>query len=95
MVAKTILYEEEARKALERGMDTLAEAVSITLGPKGRNVVLGKKFGTITLGFDVGDLAAERVYYDEKEGSIVLRNPPADFVEEIKKAQGISVPNNE
>lgn len=56
---------------------------------------LGKKFGTITLGFDVGDLAAERVYYDEKEGSIVLRNPPADFVEEIKKAQGISVPNNE
>jgi chaperonin GroEL len=46
MVAKTILYEEDARKALERGMDTLAEAVSITLGPKGRNVVLGKKFGT-------------------------------------------------
>ena len=45
MVAKTILYQEEARKALERGMDILAEAVSITLGPKGRNVVLEKKFG--------------------------------------------------
>ena len=42
MGAKTILYDEEARKALEKGMDTLAEAVSITLGPKGRNVVLGK-----------------------------------------------------
>ena len=46
MPAKTILYQEAARKALEKGMDTLAEAVSITLGPKGRNVVLGKKFGT-------------------------------------------------
>lgn len=45
MVAKTILYQEEARKALERGMDILAEAVSITLGPKGRNVVLEKKSG--------------------------------------------------
>ena len=46
MKSKTILYQEDARKALERGMDTLAEAVSITLGPKGRNVVLEKKFGT-------------------------------------------------
>jgi chaperonin GroEL len=46
MPAKTILYQESARKALEKGMDILAEAVSITLGPKGRNVVLGKKFGT-------------------------------------------------
>ena len=35
MQSKTILYQEDARKALERGMDTLAEAVSITLGPKG------------------------------------------------------------
>lgn len=46
MNAKTILYRESARKALESGIDTLAEAVSITLGPKGRNVVLEKKFGT-------------------------------------------------
>jgi chaperonin GroEL len=46
MPAKTILYQEEARKAIEKGMDILAEAVSITLGPKGRNVVLEKKFGT-------------------------------------------------
>ena len=46
MKSKTILYQEDARKALERGMDTLAEAVAITLGPKGRNVVLEKKFGT-------------------------------------------------
>mgnify|MGYP003330473193 CR=1 FL=1 len=46
MPAKTILYQENARKALEKGMDTLTQAVSITLGPKGRNVVLSKKFGT-------------------------------------------------
>ena len=45
MVTKTILYQEDARKALEKGMDVLTEAVSITLGPKGRNVVLEKKFG--------------------------------------------------
>ena len=46
MAKKTILYQEEARKALEKGMDILAEAVAITLGPKGRNVVLEKKYGT-------------------------------------------------
>jgi len=42
MVGKIILYQEDARKALERGMDILAESVAITLGPKGRNVVLEK-----------------------------------------------------
>nr|YP_009391333.1 60-kDa chaperonin [Dipterocladia arabiensis]ARW59477.1 60-kDa chaperonin [Dipterocladia arabiensis] len=44
-MSKVILYHDAARKALEKGMNTLAEAVSITLGPKGRNVVLEKKFG--------------------------------------------------
>nr|YP_009392151.1 60-kDa chaperonin [Periphykon beckeri]ARW60499.1 60-kDa chaperonin [Periphykon beckeri] len=44
-MSKTILYENNARKALEKGMDILSEAVSITLGPKGRNVVLEKKYG--------------------------------------------------
>ncbi len=43
---KTILYHDDARKALEKGMDTLSEAVSVTLGPKGRNVVLEKKYGS-------------------------------------------------
>ena len=45
MPAKTIL-SRRSKKALEKGMDTLAEAVSVMLGPKGRNVVLEKKFGT-------------------------------------------------
>ncbi|MGF1522468.1 MAG: chaperonin GroEL [Leptolyngbyaceae cyanobacterium] len=44
-MAKRIIYNEDARRALEKGMDMLAEAVGVTLGPKGRNVVLEKKFG--------------------------------------------------
>ena len=42
-MSKIILYQEDARRALERGMDILAEAVSVTLGPKGRNVVLERQ----------------------------------------------------
>ena len=45
-MAKRIIYNENARRALEKGIDILAEAVAVTLGPKGRNVVLGKKFGS-------------------------------------------------
>nr|YP_010903169.1 60-kDa chaperonin [Hypnea pseudomusciformis]WCH55223.1 60-kDa chaperonin [Hypnea pseudomusciformis]WCH55622.1 60-kDa chaperonin [Hypnea pseudomusciformis]WCH56816.1 60-kDa chaperonin [Hypnea pseudomusciformis] len=45
-MSKKILYQDSARKALEKGMDILCEAVSVTLGPKGRNVVLEKKFGS-------------------------------------------------
>ncbi|PLS69213.1 MAG: chaperonin GroEL [Cyanobacteria bacterium M5B4] len=44
-MAKQVIYKEEARRALERGIDALAEAVAVTLGPKGRNVVLEKKYG--------------------------------------------------
>lgn len=44
-MAKQIKTGEEARKALEKGVNTLANTVKITLGPKGRNVVLGKKYG--------------------------------------------------
>lgn len=44
-MAKRVIYSENARRALERGMDILAEAVAVTLGPKGRNVVLGQSFG--------------------------------------------------
>ena len=45
-MAKNLVYGEEARKALQTGVDKLADTVKITLGPKGRNVVLDKKFGT-------------------------------------------------
>jgi len=48
-MAKKILFNEEARRALGRGVDQLANAVKVTLGPKGRNVVLDKKFGSPTI----------------------------------------------
>ena len=44
-MAKQILYSEEARRALKAGVDKIANAVKITLGPKGRNVVLDKSYG--------------------------------------------------
>ena len=45
MPAKKLVYAEDARKSLRTGIDILADAVKITLGPRGRNVVLDKKFG--------------------------------------------------
>lgn len=58
-MAKQIKYGEEARKALERGVNTLADTVKITLGPKGRNVVLDKKFGTPLITNDGVTIAKE------------------------------------
>ena len=69
MKSKTILYQEDARKALERGMDTLAEAVSITLGPKGRNVVLEKKYGTPQIVNDGVTIAKEINLADNLENT--------------------------
>ena len=45
-MAKDLQYNEEARKSLERGVNKLADTVKITMGPKGRNVVLDKKYGS-------------------------------------------------
>jgi chaperonin GroEL len=59
MASKLIAYDEEARRALERGMDQLANAVKITLGPKGRNVVLEKKWGAPTITNDGVSIAKE------------------------------------
>ena len=44
-MAKKIVFQEDARKALLKGIDAVADAVKVTLGPKGRNVILEKKFG--------------------------------------------------
>src|SRR5438093_5025849 len=49
MPAKQLVYSEEARRSLKKGMDALADAVKVTLGPRGRNVVLDKKFGPPTI----------------------------------------------
>ncbi len=58
-MAKQIVYDEEARRFLKKGVDTLAEAVKVTLGPKGRNVVLDKKFGPPTVTNDGVTIAKE------------------------------------
>src|SRR5579871_5146195 len=59
MAAKQLVFDEQARRALERGANTLADAVKVTLGPKGRNVVLDKKFGAPTITNDGVTIARE------------------------------------
>jgi chaperonin GroEL len=74
-----IAFNEEARRALERGMNTLADAVKVTLGPRGRNVVLEKKWGAPTITNDGVSIAKEIELEDpwEKIG--------ADLVKEVAK----------
>jgi len=59
MAAKELIFDENARRALERGANILADAVKVTLGPKGRNVVLDKKFGSPTITNDGVTIAKE------------------------------------
>ena len=68
-MAKRIIYNENARRALERGMDILAEAVGVTLGPKGRNVVLEKKFGAPQIINDGVTIAKEIELEDHVENT--------------------------
>ncbi len=76
---KIIAFDEEARRGLERGMNTLADAVKVTLGPKGRNVVLEKKWGAPTITNDGVSIAKEIELEDpyEKIG--------AELVKEVAK----------
>jgi chaperonin GroEL len=78
-MAKIIAFDENARRALERGMNTLADAVKVTLGPKGRNVVLEKKWGAPTITNDGVSIAKEIELEDpyEKIG--------AELVKEVAK----------
>src|SRR5690349_4357381 len=72
---KMLLYHEEARRALERGVNRLADVVKITLGPKGRNVVLEKKFGSPTITHDGVTVAKEIELTDpfENAGAQLVR----------------------
>src|SRR6476620_2415111 len=74
-MTKKILYQEKARQALERGMGIMAEAVSVTLGPKGRNVVLDKKYGSPQIINDGVSIAKEVELADhiENTGVSLLR----------------------
>ena len=78
-MAKMIAFNEEARRGLERGMNTLADAVKVTLGPRGRNVVLEKKWGAPTITNDGVSIAKEIELEDpwEKIG--------AELVKEVAK----------
>lgn len=66
-MAKELLFGEEARRALERGVDKLADAVKVTLGPKGRNVVLEKSYGAPTITNDGVSIAREIELKDQYE----------------------------
>ncbi len=68
-MAKRIIYDENARRALEKGMDILAESVAVTLGPKGRNVVLEKKFGAPQIVNDGVTIAKEIELEDNVENT--------------------------
>ena len=74
-MSKVILYQDNARKALEKGMDILVESVAVTLGPKGRNVVLEKKFGSPQIINDGVTIAKEIELQDiiENTGVALIR----------------------
>jgi chaperonin GroEL len=77
---KDLKFSEDARRALQRGVDTLAEAVKVTLGPKGRYVVLDKKFGAPTITNDGVTIAREIEVED------VFENQGAQLVREVATA---------
>ena len=77
MPAKQLLYDEDARKALERGVEKVASAVRVTLGPKGRNVVLEKKWGSPTITKD-GVTVAKEIELEEPN-----ENMGAQLVKEV------------
>jgi chaperonin GroEL len=68
-MSKTILYQDNARRALERGMEIIAEAVSVTIGPKGRNVVIDKKYGSPQIINDGVSIAKEIELEDHIENT--------------------------
>ena len=76
-MAKEIVFSEDARKALQAGIDRLANAVKVTLGPKGRNVVLDKKFGAPLITND-GVTIAKEIELDDP-----FENMGAQLVKEV------------
>src|SRR5699024_12640934 len=76
-MAKQVKYDVEARDALKKGVDTLANAVKVTLGPKGRNVIIEKKFGSPAITKDGVTVAKEIELKD------ALENMGAQMVKEV------------
>src|SRR4028119_1701310 len=77
MAAKELLFDENARRALERGANAVANAVKVTLGPRGRNVVIDKKWGSPTITKD-GVTVAKEVELEDK-----FENMGAQLVREV------------
>src|SRR3989338_31219 len=76
-MAKKIIFKEDARKALKQGLDKVANAVKITLGPKGRNVVLGSGYGSPTITNDGVTIAKEIELED------TIENIGAEIIKEV------------
>src|SRR5256884_8474893 len=68
-MAKSVAFDVDARQGLKRGIDIVAESVRITIGPKGRNVVLEKKFGAPTVTNDGGTIVREIELKDPEENT--------------------------
>ena len=79
-MSKLIMRGEEARKALQTGVDTLADTVKVTLGPKGRNVVLDKKYGAPLITND-GVTIAKEVELEDVEYVVVRQQDILAIVE--------------
>src|SRR5262245_37212692 len=82
MAAKDLVYREDARAAMLRGVNSLANTVKVTLGPKGRNVVLGRKFGSPVITKDGVTVAKEIELKDRWE------NMGAQMVKEVASKTG-------
>ena len=86
MAGKKIIYREHARQSILRGVNQLADAVKVTLGPKGRNVVIEKKFGGPTITKDGVTVAKEIELKDP------LENMGAQLVSEVASARQAILP---
>ena len=76
-MSKQIIFNEDARKALKRGVDVVADVVKVTIGPKGRNVVLDKGYGAPTITNDGVSIAKEITLKDKFE------NMGAEIIKEV------------
>jgi len=83
MAAKQIAFDQEAREAMRRGIAKLARAVKVTLGPKGRNVILQKSFGSPTVTKD-GVTVAKEIELEDK-----YENMGARMVREVARNRGL------
>src|SRR3989338_6857379 len=81
-MAKNIIFSEDARKALKRGIDIVADTVKITIGPRGRNVVLEKGYGAPTITNDGVTIAKDITLKDKFE------NMGAEIVKEVASKTG-------